>query len=98
MDASHIDICHEAAGRCGMEARLRAAREECAGLVAAISHVLREIGRGGARAGLAGEAADVSVMIARLRLACAPAAGRVAGAGLRGLGGRIDSKAPSVRA
>lgn len=98
MDASHIDIYHEAIGCCGMETQLRAAQEECAELIVAISHVLRETGREGAWADLAEEVADVSIMIARLRLICGPAVDRVTEAKLRRLRGRIDSKAPSVRA
>ena len=87
MDTSHIDIYHEAIGHYGMETQLRA-----------ISHVLRDIEREGAWADLAGEVADVSIMITRLRLICAPAVDRVIEARLRRLRGRIDSKVPSVRA
>lgn len=98
MDTSRIDIYHEAIGHYGMETQLRAAQEECAELIVAISHVLREIEREGAWADLAEEVADVSIMITQLRLICGPAVDRVIEAKLRRLRGRIDSKVPSVRA
>lgn len=98
MDTSHIDIYHEAIEHYGMETQLRAAQKECVGLIVAISHVLREIEREGAWADLAEEVADVSIMITQLRLICGPAVDRAIEAKLRRLRGRIDSKAPSVRA